>query len=312
MKLTKEQKKEILFLHKKGKSSREIAQIILGRKSRKTTVTDYLKDKKTNLISIPKAKILILDIETSPCLAYYWKRWKENISEVQAVSESFILTYSAKWFGDSEILFDYLSVDETDREDDSRLLGNLHKLLSSADIVVAHNALNFDIPIIQTRLLSNGFTEPLPYKVIDTLKIAKRYFRFPSNSLLSLAKYLNLTNKTSPVGGFQLWRDYLSGIPEAVQNMVEYNMNDVVVLEELYLKIRAWDKLHPNVALYTKGEVMVCPTCGADHTHISTTGKFAYTTVSAFPVYICDACGKNFRGRKSNNNKTNLGLNIQL
>ena len=36
-------------------------------------------------------KILIFDIETAPMRAYVWKRYKENISLEQTISESFML-----------------------------------------------------------------------------------------------------------------------------------------------------------------------------------------------------------------------------
>ena len=49
-------------------------------------------------------KILILDIETSPLKAYVWKRWKENISLDQTISEWFMLCWSAKWLYSAETM----------------------------------------------------------------------------------------------------------------------------------------------------------------------------------------------------------------
>lgn len=314
MKLTSEQKLQISHMKLvEGLSSREIARRVLGSASKKSTVNDYLR--KITPISTPNKykgpKILILDIETAPCMAYYWKRWKENISESQAISESFILTYAASWLGSNQVIFNYLTPNEVTNEDDSKLVKELYELLSQADIVVAHNALNFDIPVIHTRLLFNGFTEPLPFKVVDTLKITKKYFRFPSNSLESIANYLKLeSRKSKPVGGFELWKGYMQGKEEAIVNMINYNMDDVVVLEELYLKIRSWDKLHPNVSLYDPSSKTSCPVCGS-YNIVESTSK-AYTNLSAYKVYECQTCGKKSRDRTNIINRSKLLTNIQL
>ena len=308
MKLTENQIKLIFNLHNKGYSNRYIAETVLGRKSRQSTVNDLLKSLKHNKYSIKLPKILFLDIETAPCLGYYWSRWKTNIGQPQVVSESFIISYSYKLLSDVHVYHDVLTKEEIINEDDSRLVKNLHTILSNIEICVAHNGINFDIPIIQTRMLLHGLNEPLPYKVIDTLKIAKRYFRFPSNSLSSLAIYLNLTFKTSPEGGFNLWKGFLKGDDECIKKMVEYNINDVVVLEELYLKLRPWDRLHPNLGLYNPQEA-ICPACGS--ININKMDKLTHTTVSSFITYKCTDCGKNFRDRKSSNNKDKLFSNIQ-
>ena len=70
------------------------------------------------------AKILILDIETAPNLAFVWKTWKENISTDQLIEPSFIMSYSAKWLGEEEIFYA-----ENRHKDDSELIKNLCSLV---------------------------------------------------------------------------------------------------------------------------------------------------------------------------------------
>ena len=48
-------------------------------------------------------KVLFLDVETAPMVGYWWSRWNQNLSLDQTVSEWYILTWSAKWGGDSEM-----------------------------------------------------------------------------------------------------------------------------------------------------------------------------------------------------------------
>ena len=80
-------------------------------------------------------KILILDIETVPMKAYVWKRWKENISLDQTISEWFILCWSAKWLNNEYTYYDNLTPEEIKEEDDYRILSSLYNLLDEADIV---------------------------------------------------------------------------------------------------------------------------------------------------------------------------------
>lgn len=300
MKLTDIEKEKILQLHRAGESSRSIARKVLGREKRKSTVTDYLSlyreqrrqdNEPFSLPDTPHLKILILDIETSPCISYHWKRWKENIGQDQAISESFILTYAAKWLDDEFTMYSSLEGEEVSDEDDSRLVKDLHELLSLADIVVAHNGAKFDIPVINTRILFHHMKPPVPFKTVDTYKIAKALFRFPSNSLDSLAAYLDIGRKTK-TGGFPLWRDYMKGDLEAMETMVAYNIDDVELLEEVYLRLRAWDKRHPNVAV---NQEECCPCCGS--TSIAKLPNFIYTAASKFNVHTCRECGKKFRTR---------------
>lgn len=311
MKLTEAQKKQIVDLKNKGYSSRKIAEIVLGFKSKKSTINDFLNKYKTTYMFeepiLPKAKILFLDIENAPCIGYYWQRWKTTIHESQVKSESFILSYAYSWLGDEEVVVSYLKHNEVINEDDSRLVKELQKLLSEADIVVVHNGIDFDIPIINTRMVYHDIKQPLPYKIVDTCRIAKKYFRFPSNSLKSLANYLKLSNRKSETNGFEMWKGYLTGNKEFIDKMTDYNANDVIVLEELYIKLRPWDKLHPNVGLYDTQ--MVCPTCGSDD--LIPQKKQAYTGLSSYKIYTCNNCGKHSRTRDNIANRENLLNNIQ-
>lgn len=295
----------ILHMKEQGIPQREIARCVLGRSSRESTVRDIInRDREQKFSGMdlqssgPKkkvdpnpAKILIVDIETAPCIGYYWRRWKENISQAQAISESYMLTWAAKWLDSTEIMSDSLVHHETyqyDPEDDSMIVASLADLIDQADMVVAHNGRRFDIPVLKTRMLSNGMVPLMPYRLIDTLDIAKREFRFPSNSLDSLAQYLGFETKMSH-GGFKLWRGCIEGCKESWEEMLAYNIQDIRVLENVYLALRAWYGKHPNVALYGTLDKHVCPCCGSDD--LEPTGQYDTTNVSKFPVYSCKSCG---------------------
>lgn len=230
-------------------------------------------------------KILIIDLETAPKQAYVWRFFKENIGAKQVIEHGYIMTFAYKWLGDKETQYFY-SLDE----DDSTLCEELSRVLSEADIVVAHNAERFDLPMARARMVVNGLPPPSPVKVIDTLKVAKREFLFPSNSLEYLATVLGCEEKDShkEFPGFELWRECISGNPRAWEEMRKYNIQDVEVLEEVYLKLRPYMRQHPNVAVHLEKEEPACPKCSS--THLQWRG-YAYTNVGKYRRFQCQSCG---------------------
>jgi len=302
--VSKNKKEEIIKLKKKGLTNREIALKVLGSKSKQSTVFDIIKANSKHKYT---PKVLLVDIETSPTEAWIWKRWKENITVNQVEQESFILTYSAKWLDNTLIESNHLTYEEVLAEDDSRIVKRLRDLFDEADILIGHNIVDFDRKVVNTRILYHDIAQPSPYKLIDTYLIAKKQFKFPYNSLEGIAIYLGLTPKLKPKDGFNTWKGYMHGAQESIEDMVEYNVGDVITLEEVYLKLRSWDNNHPNYNVYNNSEELICPCCGGSE--IKLTDNKTYTSVSTFEVYHCKECDKWFRGRKPINEKI-LGVNI--
>lgn len=236
-----------------------------------------------------KAKTLILDIETAPILASVWRTWKENVGLDQINHDWYILSFCAKWLGKDRSFY-YDQSEAADIEDDRGLMQKLHSLLSEADIVVAHNGRRFDLRKINARFVLNGFPPPSPYKVVDTLDIAKKHFAFTSNRLAYLTDVLCTEKKLAHAKfpGFKLWKECLNGNAEAWEEMREYNTQDVVSLEELYLILRPWAEGHPNVAAYDDDEVTKCPKCGS--TDVRPRG-FYFTQTGKYQRLRCNGCG---------------------
>lgn len=226
-------------------------------------------------------KILLLDIETAPNLVHVWGLWQQNVGLPQIIDAGYVMCWSAKWFGEDRIFFDSLN-----RNSPDRMLKNIHKLLDEADAVIHYNGTKFDIPTLNKEFLLFGFNPPAPYKQIDLLRIARSQFKFPSNKLDYVAKALGLQGKTEH-RGHQLWIDCMADKDEAWEEMKNYNMNDVSILEDVYLKLRPWIKTHPNQNLYTDGE-HVCSNCGGLHLHKRGT---SYTISGRYQRYNCKDCG---------------------
>lgn len=238
-------------------------------------------------------KVLLLDIETAPNLAYTWGAFKQNIGANQFVEPSYMLSCASKWLGEDEIFYE-----DSFKQSEEKLLEHVCSQLDKADFVIAHNGARFDIPKIRGRALVRGLTPPSPTKVIDTLLIARREFGFTMNSLKYLAEILGVKAKSNheKFPGFELWVQCIKGNPDAWDEMRLYNIQDIITLEEIYMKIRGWHSTHPNVATGLESEETMCPTCGS--THIQKRG-FSYTNVGQFQRYQCqnETCESWFKSR---------------
>lgn len=141
------------------------------------------------------AKVLILDIETAPISAYVWGIWNQNVGTHQIKSDWFCLTWAAKWLFEDKVYSAKLKPEEVKEQNDKRIIEGIWKLLNEADIVIAHNAVKFDIPRLNSRFIINDLHPPLPYQIIDTLTHIRRQFGFTSNKLDYVNKLLNLERK---------------------------------------------------------------------------------------------------------------------
>lgn len=244
-------------------------------------------------------KILVFDIETAPLEAFIWQKqvWKANVSEDKVISEWFMLTWSAKWLFTDIVMSDRLKGEEAKNENDERITATLWELFDQADILIAHNGGNFDVPNMNTRFVVNGLPPPSSYQIIDTLRIARKEFGFTHNSLNALARVFGIESKIET--NFELWKAAKKGSNKALIYMEIYNRKDVTILEEVYLKLRPWIKSHPNIGLFVEDEGQLCPYCGYDNVELD--GNFYYTMTGKYPTYVCqrNKCGGISRGRTS-------------
>lgn len=230
-------------------------------------------------------RILLLDVETAPNLAYVWGIWEQNVGLNQLMASDYMLCWAAKWLDEKTVFF---SSRETNSE--QQMLEPLHKLMEEADAIVHYNGKRFDIPWINREFIMAGFEPPSPYKQIDLLETVKRQFKFPSNKLDYISKALGVGEKVKHVG-FELWLGCIRNDPEAWKQIQTYNIGDVTVLENLYLKVRPWIKGHANHSLHNIG-ALVCPRCGSQHHHKR---GVTHTLASTYQRYQCLSCGGWFK-----------------
>ena len=247
-------------------------------------------------------RILLFDIETSLMKVYVWGLYKQFIPHNNIIDTWFVISWSAKWLYDKKLMSDTVTPKEAVKKDDRRILKSIHALLNKADIVIGHNVDRFDIRKLNWRFISNNMKPPLPYRSIDTLKVARSQFAAPSYKQDYLTKYFALEKKLKT--GFKLWIDCMGGDKKALKKMARYNRHDVIGLEEVYLKLRPYIKNHPNLGILMDEDV--CTNCGSHN--IQETEAVYFTSASKFPVFRCSDCKTPYiRGKKNvNQEKTQL------
>lgn len=251
--------------------------------------------KKIKSISVSKGpKVLLLDIETAPLLGYVWGLWENNVALNQVHTDWFILSWSAKWLGAKDVMYQDQR-DAKDIEDDSGILKGIWKLLDEADIIITQNGKKFDQKKLNARFIINGFQPPSSYRHIDTVQIARTHFGFTSNKLEYMSDKLNKKYKKlkhEKFSGFDLWKECLSGNLAAWKEMEKYNKYDVLSLEELYNKFSPWDN-SVDFNVYHDSTETVC-TCGSKD---FVSRGYRYTNTGKFKRSNCKACGKEITGK---------------
>jgi len=242
-----------------------------------------------------KPKILVLDIETAPLLSYTWGLWQQNVGLSQIARDMYVLCWCAKWLDDDYYYYDSLHFHKAkwkkDPEDDIKILESVWEMLDEADYVLAHNV-NFDVKTLNSRFIQQGMQPPSSYKLMDTLRMAKQNFRFTSNKLSFIGKAITDDAKMDP-GGFETWKDIcLNKSTKAFDHMMSYNIQDVILLEEVYNKLRAWDKKHANLANSGDLEEVTCNVCRS--TEIAKNGYY-YTNSQKYVRFKCKDCGHTMR-----------------
>ena len=256
-----------------------------------------------------RVKIASFDIETAPMLSYHWGLFKQFININQIKEDWYPLMFSYKFLGEDVqniSLRDFEGyVSGSDCEE--YLVEECWKFFDDVDILIAHNGRRFDRKKMNAKFLEYGLPEPSSYKMVDTLEIAKNNFALTSNKLDYLMRKL-LNDHKLDTGGFELWIGCMEGEDDAWDVMEEYCNKDTTGLEEVYLKLRAWDKRAPNVAMKIDDGKEHCVVCGS--THLELLDKTHNTGISSFETLRCIGCGHVNRRRK--NIKSKQAMNNTL
>lgn len=221
-------------------------------------------------MSDSKSKILIWDIESSHLKADW----------------ATLLCIGYKWYGEPEVyvpsLMSYKGWTK-DVTDDRKLVTAFHKTLMEADMLVTYFGKGFDIKMIQSKFLEYGLPVIPNIPHVDLFFTVKSNMTLTRKSLDNVSHYLGLNNEKTHLDG-KTWKKAMAGHVDSMNYVIEHCKADVLVLEELYTKLRPMVRVHPRVAEYGS-----CNNCGSNH--LQRRG-YALTTTQGKRVRAqCQDCG---------------------
>jgi len=243
-----------------------------------------------------KPRIILWDIETTHNLAAIFRLFEDYTSHENIIQERYVVCAAWKVLGEKSVhavsTLDNPKLYAKDPHNDKHVIETLHKVLSEADAIVAHNGDQYDIKFAEGRMLAHGLSPLPPIPSIDTLKVAKSRLLLNSNKLDYLARYLGFGKKISTKN--ELWLRVLQGDKSAIREMVKYNKHDVVLLEKVFMKLRPYAANYINRQLF--GHSDGCPRCGSRHVQSRGTHKAISRTYLRFQ---CQDCGGWFKSTKA-------------
>ncbi|MDD7813720.1 hypothetical protein PP713_14210 [Mycobacterium sp. CSUR Q5927] len=243
-------------------------------------------------------RILILDVERIDGITqqHWWDRGdlqKRYIHHETVIREPRTTIVCAKWHDSDEIL----TFAEWDKGGRKRFLRNVHALMSSADIIVAHNGSKADIPWLLgdfrfPRIGCKAAFEALPdlppYKLIDTLTHFRSRYKsgLPFKGLDAALQILGHPGKTDRYDPEAMERA-VAGSVEDRERLIAYCQGDVIGGQWIYDRERPMMKNHP--ALFVDGEdkLTVCNRCGHEMKPIA---RRYIANVMSYSMRRCVSC----------------------
>lgn len=173
------------------------------------------------------------------------------------------------------------------------LLKDVSKRLLQADVWLTHYGTWYDNLFINSRLLYHKLPVlPPNFAHLDTWKIARNRLKLRNNRLITISEFLGTKDEKNAIKPEQ-WIRALGGHRPSMNYIVDHCRRDVLVLEEVYQRLKPLVLDHPNKGLIDgRGG---CGICGEEKlvkrgTHITRTRKYQR--------YQCSACGSWQKGVK--------------
>lgn len=267
--------KDIIIKEYKDCESREEAQEKLAKYFNVTerTIRKWANKLEIGLMTkniVSPNKILIYDIETTRVKAWVWWSGKQFVSGDSLIDEPKIITIAYKWLGEDDITV--LTWDE--KLSDKQLLEKFLKVYNSADMVIGQNNDRFDNRWVNARAMKYGLDVNTFVRSFDIMRETKRLFRLPSYSMKYITNYLGIQTKLEHEG-IKMWEKIQTGTPEEqkeyLQKMVEYNRQDIVATEDMYLTLRKYMGHKTHFGVLNGQERFTCPNCGGKNVSLDRT-----------------------------------------
>lgn len=159
----------------------------------------------------------------------------------------FMLTYCIKDSLTGDILHDFITKKDMEKDLDKRILSNLIKDMKVFDRIVGYYSSKFDIPFARSRALYWDLAFPkysellhsdLYYTVRNKLKLSRSRQQTAFNFLIEEPIKVH---KASSYGR-GVWTKAATGDPKAIQYILTHNMEDVEMLSRLWYKLEKFSR----------------------------------------------------------------------
>lgn len=250
--------------------------------------------------------VLTLDIERIPGRAIHKHRgltidgdfwdlsgWKHLIGyrlPVESVVEwPRTICIAWRWYGQKRTEF------ASEWDDGSEgMLRRAWDAYDAATVLYGHNVDYFDTRHLNTEWRDLGLPAPSPFKVVDTLKEARKTFGDESKTLAALTARLGIETKTDKYS-VEMARAAVAGDVKAQKRIKAYNVGDIAASEALVDRLRGWISSHPHNLMGTIDDRPTCNQCWGDNL-VSNGIKLAAQI--AYKLYRCTDCGANVQGTR--------------
>ncbi len=237
-------------------------------------------------------RCLCIDIEMRPALALVWDLFGQNVSLSQLQEAKSMICFAAKWLHEPKRNVHFHSVWDDGFEG---MVEAAWQLLHEADAVITYNGDKFDLKILTRHFIEVDLAPHSPYDSIDLYKGLRRVSKWTSHKLDHIAQELGVGAKL-PHTGFDLWVRCIEREPKALDLMRRYNIQDVLVTENLFHRVRSYLPNMPSLSAHV-GEVEGCPQCAA--TALEKVPEKYRTKTRVYEMFRCKECGVYSRGSRS-------------
>jgi len=257
-------------------------------------------------LQTPRPNVLTLDIERIPGRARHTHRgltiegdfwdlgsWKHTLG-YRIPHESVIewprtVCAAWRWYGTKRTEFASEWGDGRDG-----MLQRIWEAYDRADLLYGHNVHRFDTRNLNAEWLTLGMLAPSPFKILDTLKEARKTFGFESNTLASLTQRLGIDTKTDKYD-VTTARAAVAGDKAAQRKLKAYNIGDIAASEAFVDRLRGWIPTHPHNVIGTIDDRPTCNQCWGDN--LTRNGTKLANQIT-YVLYRCQDCGANVQGTR--------------
>jgi len=231
---------------------------------------------------VSSANVMIYDIETCRMVVKTFWTGKQYIGYNQIQGEPRIISISWKWLGGDKV--HHLTWDKL--HSDKEMMEAFLKEYNKADMVIGINNDSFDNRWINARAAKHRLDVNTMVKSFDVQREMKRVFRIPSYAMKYTAKYFELDQQKMEHEGEIMWQMIEDGTPEQqreyLKKMVNYNVQDILTTEELYISLRKYFGHKMHFGVFDGENKWTCPNCGTNNISLEKTSFTAAGTVQRF------------------------------